>query len=65
MSISIFMEKVCGKDDPNFDPYASVDFKEKDSSTLKYHFYNIENPEAYLKGTSDAIAVEKGPYSLK
>ena len=43
---------------------ASVDFKEKHSSNLKYNFFNIENPKEYLKG-SDAIAVEKGPYMFE
>lgn len=41
----------------------SVDFKDKVSSDLMYHFYNIENPRDYLEG-NDVNVVEKGPYKL-
>jgi len=60
----VFFCQVCGKDDKDLDSIASVGFEEKRASNLKYHFYNIENPEKYLSG-DDAIAVEKGPYMLK
>ena len=58
-----FASKVCGKDDANLGNLIE-DFSEQKVSNIKYHFYDIANPKEYLNG-DDAVAVEKGPYSLK
>lgn len=62
--VPTFKRQVCGKDDSDIGMLTSVGFKDKDSSDLKYHFYNIENPKSYLEG-NDVDVVEKGPYKLK
>lgn len=44
--------------------YAEDQFQPNGASDLTYNFYNIDNPEEYLKG-DDAILVETGPYVIK
>mmetsp|Transcript_10984 Transcript_10984/g.20517 ORF Transcript_10984/g.20517 Transcript_10984/m.20517 type:complete len:963 (+) Transcript_10984:178-3066(+) len=44
--------------------YAEDQFQPNGASDLTYNFYNIDNPEEYLKG-EDAILVETGPYVIK
>lgn len=45
--------------------YTEDQFQPNGASDLTYNFYNIENPEEYLKQGVDAIVVEKGPYIIK
>ena len=57
--------QVCGKEDDNIEKFSSVNFQEKDSSNLNYHFFHIDNPKEYMTAGKDAHIIEKGPYMLK
>ena len=55
---------ICGDVSEKVDKFTSIDFAKITPSINDYYFYDIQNPQEYLKG-GNAEIVEKGPYMLK
>lgn len=55
---------ICGDVSEKVDKFTSIDFAKITPSINDYYFYDIQNPQEYLKG-GNAEVVEKGPYMLK
>mmetsp|Transcript_19577 Transcript_19577/g.35437 ORF Transcript_19577/g.35437 Transcript_19577/m.35437 type:complete len:941 (+) Transcript_19577:340-3162(+) len=58
------MYNTCTGESKTLQKLTSVNLADKAATDLKYNFYNIDNPKAYLGG-SDAVVVEQGPYNLR
>lgn len=57
--------QICSNKGAAIESFTSVDFADSSPSLSDYYFYSIENPKEYLLQGANALAIERGPYSLR